>query len=368
MKINSITLHHFRNYDDFTATFSPEMNVIQGENAQGKTNLMEAISFLSSAKSYRSRFDGELISFDKEDASILADLESRQRDFLLSIEMRRGTRKKITLNHVKKKNSTELSGLFHTVLFCPEDLSLVKDGAGVRRKFLDQAICQLRPKYAETLQRYQKLLDHKTRILRDFAEKPSLFAVLEDFNDALAQAGALIIHYRAHFIKRLLNSADAIQQDFSGGRETLSLRYQTVSTIEDPFAPTKLLYPALLEHQKTHSMAEISSRSCLSGPHKDDLIAEINGISARSFASQGQCRTVSLSLKLAEREIHKEETEEWPVLLLDDVLSELDSKRQEFVLERIRGGQVFLTGCEFPNLKRVEHTKLHIEKGALLLK
>lgn len=365
MNVHSISLDGFRNYEGFFAKFSPEMNVICGENAQGKTNLVEAIGYLSGAKSYRTRTEQELISFDRQEGRIQAELESRNRSFQVEVSLSRHARRKIIVNHVKLKKAGELTGLLRTVLFCPEDLSLIREGAAGRRRFLDLSISQLRPKYAEALGRYQRLLDHKTRILRDFAEKPGLLDVLEEFNDGLAKTGAVIIHYRSHFIRRLLTSADEIQRDFSGGREALSLIYQTVKTVEDPFAQPIDIYPRLLEHQSSHQKAELASRSCLSGPHKDDLIAEINGQSARQYASQGQSRTVALSLKLAERELHREDTGQWPVLLLDDVLSELDTRRQEFVLERIRGGQVFITGCEIPALRRADHQCLMIAQGKL---
>lgn len=365
MKLACMKLAGFRNYEDFTADFSPEMNVIQGENAQGKTNLMEAIAYLSGAKSHRARSDQELIGFSRTEASIQAELDGRGRNFLIEILLRRGVRRSMTVNHVKLKKTSELAGIVQTVLFCPEDLSLVKDGAAVRRRFLDQSIAQMRPKYADALSRYQRLLDHKTRILRDAAEKPSLLSVLEEFDEALARCGAMIIHYRAHFIRRLFSFAVDIARDFSGGREQLSLQYETVSTIDDPFASPLSLYEKLREHQESHKRAELAARSCLSGPHKDDLVSLIGGQSARSFASQGQCRTIALSLKLAERELMFEDSEQWPILLLDDVLSELDAKRQDFVLERIRGGQVFLTGCEVPPLQRESFRCLHIVEGKL---
>lgn len=366
MKLTRLRLDGFRNYEDFSAEFSPEMNVICGENAQGKTNLVEAIAYLSSAKSHRTRSDQELIGFSRRDARIEAEVVGRGRVFSIAVFLRKSARRTIEVNHVKLKKASELSGVLNTVLFCPEDLSLVKDGAAVRRRFLDAGISQLRPKYADALGRYQKLLDHKTRILRDSAEKPSLLSVLPEFDEGLARTGALLIHYRAHFIRRLNSHATAIAADFSGGRDALALRYETVSTIEDPFVPPLLLYEQLREHQERHKRAEFASRVCLSGPHKDDLVAELGGISARQFASQGQSRTIALSLKLAERELVQEDTGSFPVLLLDDVLSELDAKRQDFVLERIRGGQVFLTGCSIPQFERDKHRILCIEQGRLL--
>lgn len=366
MKLRRIALDGFRNYTDFTANFSPGVNVIWGENAQGKTNLLEAIGFLSGARSHRARGDRELISFDRDQGSITAEVTSRGRDFLLEVQLFRGARRRLFVNHVKCKTAAELDGIVQTVLFCPEDLALIKAGAAERRSFLDHAICQLRPRYAEALAQYNKLLDHKTRILRDWEKHPSLLDVLEDFNEAMARAGALVIHYRAHFVRKLAEKAAQIQTEFSGGRETLALHYATVSTVRDPLGPTVELYEDLRRHQDSHAKAERDARSCLSGPHKDDLVARINGQPARQYASQGQTRTAALSLKLAERELFRDDTGQWPILLLDDVLSELDARRQDFVLRRITGGQVILTGCEAPDGSFPEGRTLHIVQGKLV--
>lgn len=366
MKLRRIVLDGFRNYTDFTANFSPGVNVIWGENAQGKTNLLEAIGFLSGARSHRARGDKELISFHRDRGTITAEATSRGRDFLLEVQLFRGARRRLFVNHVKCKTAAELGGIVQTVLFCPEDLALIKAGAAERRSFLDHAICQLRPRYAEALAQYNKLLDHKTRILRDWEKHPSLLDVLEDFNEAMARAGALVIHYRAHFVRKLAEKAAQIQTEFSGGRETLALHYATVSTVRDPLGPTVELYEDLRRHQDSHAKAERDARSCLSGPHKDDLVARINGQPARQYASQGQTRTAALSLKLAERELFRDDTGQWPILLLDDVLSELDARRQDFVLRRITGGQVILTGCEAPDGSFPEGRTLHIVQGKLV--
>ena len=366
MKLRRIVLDGFRNYTDFTADFSPGVNVIWGENAQGKTNLLEAIGFLSGARSHRARGDKELISFHRDRGTITAEVTSRGRDFLLEVQLFRGARRRLFVNHVKCKTAAELGGIVQTVLFCPEDLALIKAGAAERRSFLDHAICQLRPRYAEALAQYHKLLDHKTRILRDWEKHPSLLDVLEDFNEAMARAGALVIHYRAHFVRKLAEKAAQIQTEFSGGRETLALHYATVSTVRDPLGPTVELYEDLRRHQDSHAKAERDARSCLSGPHKDDLVARINGQPARQYASQGQTRTAALSLKLAERELFRDDTGQWPILLLDDVLSELDARRQDFVLRHITGGQVILTGCEAPDGSFPEGRTLHIVQGKLV--
>lgn len=368
MNVKSISLDFFRNYLHVDAVFDPRLNIICGNNAQGKTNLLEAVGYLSAATSHRARYDRELIQFGVDSAFIKAEVNSRDRDFTLEVELNRQGRRKLFSNGVRLKNAAELSDVINTVLFCPEDLSLIRAGAAERRRFLDDCICQLRPRYAAALAEYKKLHEHKTRILRDCEEHPSLLDTLDDFSLRMAQTGAILIHYRAHFIRKLMEHAPAIHRDFSGGGEALELVYHTVSTVTDPQAAPRDILDQLLQHQESHRRAELESRQCLSGPHKDDLEVLLSGLSAKQFASQGQTRTAALSLKLASREIFKSDTGQWPVLLLDDVLSELDQRRQDFVLGRIEGGQVFITCCEEDKTERLSGGKVfRVHDGKLLL-
>lgn len=367
MRVDALELAGFRNYDSFFGEFHPGMNVIYGENAQGKTNLLEAVGYLAAAKSPRTRTDRELISINRTEARVRAKIFSQQRDFLLEAQLRRGGRRTLTKNGVKLKSAVELSGILNTVLFAPEDLYLIREGAAARRKFLDTSICQLRPRYAKALSEYNRLYEHKLRILKDWREKPDLLAPLEDFNLRLSQVGAILIHYRAHYVRKLREYAPAIHLDFSGGREELGLQYQTVKEIPDPQAQPSVLLGYLMDQQRRLRNAELESRSCLAGPHKDEVEVTIGGISAKTYGSQGQTRTAALSLKLAEREIAYHDTGEYPVLLLDDVLSELDPRRQEFVLNRIQGGQVFITCCEDERLEKLEEGKVfHIHAGQII--
>ena len=334
MILRSLTLDYFRNYVHMQAGFDPRVNLIYGDNAQGKTNLLEAIAYLSSAKSHRTRFDRELIMMGVDSAFLKGEIQGRGRDFTLEADLFRGRGRQLRSNGVRLKTAAELSGILTTVLFCPEDLYLIREGAAARRKFLDAAICQLRPRYAAALAEYNRLYDHKTRILRDWQEEPSLLQTLDDFNLRMAQTGAILIHYRAHFVKRLQEHAPAIHGDFSGARERLGLEYATVSTVDDPLKIPRELLPRLLEHQESHRRAELDARQCL---------------------------------KLAQREIMEEETGQWPVLLLDDVLSELDAKRQSFVLNRIKGGQLFITCCEEEKLEGLEGGRaFQVKNGAFI--
>ena len=345
MRVDRIELDGFRNYEGFAADFHPGVNVIWGENAQGKTNLLEAVYMLSAGRSFRTRFDKELIGFDCDGADILAEVHSHEREQTVNLRMLSGRPKRIAVNGVKK-TAAELSQVVNTVLFCPDDLNLIKEGAAVRRRLLDNAISQIRPRYAELLSDFNKLFENKTRILRDWREKPSLLDTLDDFSDGMARVSAQLIRYRAAYALRLHEAAAPIHRDFSDGREELEIRYRTVSSVTDPFASAREIYYQICEHQEKHRQAELDSAQCLTGAHKDDLEIAIGGKAARAFASQGQTRTAALSVKLAEREILLKETGEYPVLLLDDVLSELDQRRQEFVLNRIGGGQTLITCCE----------------------
>ena len=365
MRINRIALNGFRNYDFETADFSPGTNVIYGENAQGKTNLLESVYMLAMGRSFRTRFDRELIGFGCDSAEILADVVSHEREQTVRILLRSGVRKQITVNSVKK-TASELGETLNVVLFCPDDLNLIKEGAAARRRLMDNAISQIRPRYAEYLSQFNKFYESKTRILKDWREKPSLLDTLDEFSDGMCRTSAQLIRYRASFSARLADEAAPIHSEFSGADEKLGIEYSTVSAVKDPTASAKEIFYDLCDHMEAHRRAELDSGQCLSGAHKDDLIISINGKNARSFASQGQTRTAALSIKLAEREIYLDETGEYPILLLDDVLSELDTKRQEFVLNRIGGGQTLITCCEDEGISRRTGGKvLHVGNGRI---
>ena len=367
MRIEGLLLEGFRNYDSQQLTFDGSCNVIYGENAQGKTNLLEAIVYLSCGRSPRTHADRELIGFDRDRARLVGHIQAREREFETEILLNRGRRRKMTVNGVAAKNGGDLSQVLHTVFFSPEDLFLIREGAAARRRFMDMSLCQLRPRYAEALAEYGRLYDHKTRILRDSDEYPQLLDTLPDFNHRLCQVGAVLISYRARYVQALAVHARRAHWECSGEREDLALTYQTVKTVEDPLGPVQDIAGALEEHQARHYQAELASRLCLSGPHKDDIAVTVNGLEARHFCSQGQVRTAALSLKLADREIHKNAIGEYPVMLLDDVLSELDPRRQEYVLNRIAGGQVFITCCENDRLDALLSGRVyHIREGRVL--
>ncbi len=346
MIVNSIELNGFRNYRSGGCFFDPHVNVVTGLNAQGKTNLLEAIYYLAAARSFRTRSDRDIINHWGDSASVRAMINTGGRDQFIDIYISRGERKKIFVNGVKMKNASGLAGRLCCVLFCPEDLEIVRGGAAERRRFMDLALCQLRPKYGEALSEFNRLYEHKTRILRDYRNKPEMLDVLDEFSLNMARRGAELIRYRAAWCEKARGAAAQIHGDISGRNERLDMKYKTVGNIEEPLGlGVKDIFEKLLEHQERHREAEIEAGQCLSGAHRDDIVIEIDGVPASKFASQGQTRTAALSLKLAEREICFEDTGQYPVLLLDDVLSELDERRRDYVLNCIGGGQVFISCC-----------------------
>jgi len=364
MTVDCLQLENFRNYNCANIEFCDRINVITGRNAQGKTNLIEAIYYLATGRTFRQASDKELISFNHDKATVRAQIESSERKQTLEARLFYGRRRELYANDVKLKKAAELAGRLTTVLFYPDDLTIIKDGAAVRRKLMDNSLSQLRPGYHAALTEFSRLYEHKTRILRDHFDKPQLLELLDDFNLRLAEQSAKLICYRASFSEKLSIKAAAIHKDFSDGQEELTIKYKTVTGVEPHGKKPSQIFPALLEHQKSHYNAELRSGLCLSGAHKDDLEIEINSNAARKYASQGQARTAAVSIKLAERDIHCDDKNEYPVLLLDDVLSELDIKRQEFILSKIEHGQVLITCCDDATAEVFSSAKtLRVENG-----
>lgn len=366
MNLNNILLRNFRNYEEARLDFAPGVNLIVGDNAQGKTNLLEAISYLGSGKSFRAQRSGEMIRFGADFADLEGTVFSQEREQTLRWVLFSGSRpRQIWRNGVKKRATGEISGVLQTVLFCPEDLMVLKAGAAARRRLGDSALCQLRPNYEAALTEYNRILEQKSRILKDRFENPAVEAILPEYNLRLCQVGALLISYRARFYEGLGKEAKSFHGHFSGGAENFNLEYKTVSTVTDPFAPTPTLISQLQEHLEAHRRAELETAQCLTGPHKDDFDVTLSGLSVKTYGSQGQTRTAAISLKLAQRELMRRESGEMPVLLLDDVLSELDPGRQDFVLNQIDKGQVFITCCEPGRFTKLGKT-IEICKGKVI--
>ena len=363
MNLKELNLRSFRNYEQARLEFEPGVNLIVGDNAQGKTNLLEAISYLGSGKSFRAMKTSEMVRFGADFAEVEGTVFSQERDQTIRFLLFPGSRpRQIWRNGVKKKSAGDISGVLPTVLFCPEDLMILKMGSSQRRRFGDTALCGLRPNYDAALTEYNRILEQKSRILKDHFDNPAVLAILPEYNQRLCQVGALLISYRARFYDSLGKSAGKFHNQFSGGVETFTLQYKTVSTVADPFATVAKLTQDLQDHLERHYRAELETAQCLTGPHKDDFSVALNGIDLKAYGSQGQTRTAAISLKLAQRELMGREWGEEPVLLLDDVLSELDPGRQDFVLNQIVSGQVFITCCEPGRFTKLGKT-IEIQSG-----
>ena len=366
MELCNLKLRNFRNYEELNLEFSPGVNLIVGQNAQGKTNLLEAVAYLGGGKSFRAQKQNELIRFGAAFADVEGEIHSQERMQTLRWVLFNSARpRQIWRNGAKKKTTADISGVMSTVLFCPEDLMVLKTGASSRRRLGDSALCQLRPNYDAALAEYNRILEQKSRILKDHFENPGILEILPEFNTRLCQVGALLISYRARFYQSLGEEAAKFHEAFSGGKEKFTLEYHTVSTVQDPFASIPDLTQDLQNHLQSHYRAELESGMCLTGPHKDDFEVCLSGINLKSFGSQGQTRTAAISLKLAQRELLRREFGEEPVLLLDDVLSELDPARQDFVLNQIKTGQVFITCCEPGRFTKLGKT-IEIEQGNVM--
>lgn len=344
MILQSLQLRDFRSYQQAQFSFSPGVNIICGDNGKGKTNLLEAIWCLTGLRSWRCAKKNELVLWDAPSAQLQAQVQTRDRTLSLKLSIPAAGRSCAFINGVKKQRQGELSQALQCVLFSPDDLLLIKGPASVRRAFLNDALCQLRPRYDALLSRYEKLLESKSRLLKQ--DIPPEEALIASFDAQLSLLGAELIAYRAKLCRGLAQECPKLHTAISGGKETLSLCYHTVSTVDDVFAPSEVISQQLLSHLQSHRQAEIATRQCLSGIHKDELEIFINGRSARAYASQGQTRSAALALKFGQRELFYRDGGEYPLLLLDDVLSELDAPRQAFVASHAMGGQSIITCCE----------------------
>lgn len=366
MRLNEIYLQDFRNYENISLEFDSGVNLIVGDNAQGKTNLLEAIGYLGSGKSFRAQRTGEMVRFGSDFAEVRGSVWSQERQQQLRWILFSGSRpRQLFRNGARKKSAADMAGVLPSVLFCPEDLMVLKTGSSARRRLANNALCQLRPNYDAALAEYNRILEQKSRILKDHFENPALLDILPEYNTRLCQVGALLISYRARFYDSLGKAAANYHNQFSGGAENFTLSYKTVSTVVDPFAPIPELTQNLLDHLQSHSRAELETAQCLTGPHKDDFTVSLSGIDLKAYGSQGQTRTAAISLKLAQRELMAREWGEEPVLLLDDVLSELDPGRQDFVLNKIVSGQVFITCCEPGRFTKLGRT-IQVENGSIV--
>ncbi len=366
--IKEITLTNYRNYTKTTIPFENKVNVILGENAQGKTNVMESIFVLSMAKSHRTSNDKELIKWDCEYAKLSGIVEKNRGPVTLDLVI--STKgKKAKYNHIEQKKLSQYIGSINTVMFAPEDLNLVKGSPQVRRKFIDMEIGQVSPVYMHDLSRYQKILQQRNQYLKQLqTKKQTDLSLLDVLTLQLSEMAAKILKKRFEFLQLLQQWAEPIHKGISRDLETLKIEYKNSVDVSEDADLSKILEAYHQKFDKIKSR-EIDRGVTLAGPHRDDLLFYVNEKDVQTFGSQGQQRTTALSLKLAEIELIHQEVGEYPILLLDDVLSELDDFRQSHLLNTIQGKvQTFVTTT---SIEGIHHETLekaatyHVEAGQI---
>lgn len=357
MYVTGLTVDGFRNLAATTLQPREGVNIFHGDNAQGKTNLLEALWLFTGGRSFRGAKDKELKNLQRDAAHLTLSFyaEGRPQEATLDIESRR----KATLNGLPLKTASGLAGKFCAVVFSPAHLSLIKDGPEARRRFIDAAYCPLRPGYIHTLSEYSRALTQRNALLKNGMTDEGL---LGSWDENLALLGARVVAARRAYIKKLLPEAAAVYDGLSGGREQLTLTYDSVL----PEGELKEVAGALLSLLREKRREDLAAGFTTVGPHREDLTVEIDGLSARSFGSQGQQRSAVLALKLAEATLLRQVTGEQPVVLLDDVMSELDPSRQDYILNQLHGWQVFITCCEPSSILRLTGgTAFHIAGGVI---
>ncbi|SKA97429.1 DNA replication and repair protein RecF [Caloramator quimbayensis] len=340
MHIKSLELVNFRNYSNVILEPINGLNILVGENAQGKTNIVESIYFTSSLKSYRTFKDRELIKWGFEKAYIKEDIEKQNSFNKIEVLINNEDKKAVRINGVKNLKPSDAIGMVNVVIFSPEDLKLLKEGPAIRRKFIDNELNQLRPKYHHALLQYNHILLNRNNLLKLSFNKPSLKTEIEVFSEQLAEYGSFIVEARYEFIKKLSMIARLIHRKITNGEEEIEITYQCDAGLFNSKSQVK---KELLNFYINQIDKDIEKGYTLKGPHRDDIIIRINGTDARIYGSQGQQRSAALSLKLSEIEIIKSEVGEYPILLLDDVMSELDINRQKHLLNTFKNIQTFLT-------------------------
>lgn len=332
MTIKSIELNHFRNYEKLKIEFDHGTNILYGDNAQGKTNILESAYVSGTTKSHKGSKDKEMINFHESEAHIRTIVEKNDRSYQIDIHLKKNRSKGIAINRVPIKKASDLFGVLNIVFFSPEDLNIIKNGPSERRRFLDSEICQLDKIYLSDLTKYNKILNQRNKLLKDMIFHPELEGTLSVWDQQLLSYGKRIISRRRKFIDELNEIACEIHKKISGNREELVLKYEP--DIEEAFFEDELNQ----NHEKDKKYGTTSV-----GPHRDDISFLIGDMDIRKYGSQGQQRTSALSMKLSEIELVKKSIHDKPVLLLDDVLSELDSNRQNYLLNNIHDIQTIIT-------------------------
>lgn len=359
MKVIALKFENYRNLKDNIITPCDKVNIIYGDNAQGKTNLLEALWLFCGGHSFRSAKDSEVINWDKDFARLEMRFSGQEREQTAKILFKgnKGGTKQVEINGIEKKSAAALIEKYCAVVFSPEHLNLIKRGPSERRKFIDSAICREKLKNAVILSKYTRILNQRNSLLKDILRRPSLEDTLEIWDEPLIENGAMLIKNRIDYVNLLSQRARIYHEGISKGLEKLKIGYISSCDIEENDSIEEI-YEKFKNKIKSNRKEDIRTGYTNYGPHRDDIEIIINGKNAKSFASQGQQRSAVLSLKLAEASILKERMGEEPVILLDDVLSELDTKRQDFLLNELTDCQVFITCCEKSNKEQLKDGKI----------
>lgn len=334
MFIKKIILFNYRNYKNLNLSFGKNINIFIGDNAQGKTNILEAIYYCAFAKSHRTSKDKELVNWNKEIAHLGLSISKQRLDKNIEINILKNGKKEIIVNSIKIKKIGELFGIFNVVMFSPEDLKIIKESPGIRRRFLDMEICQFDNKYYYNLVKYNKVLSERNSILKN---RNLNIDMLDVYDRQLASYGKYILEMRIRYIDKINFYGNKIHKDITMQKEDINFEYY--STIKNLDDIENNFYELLVKNRKKDIEKGITSI----GPHRDDFLVYINGIEIKSYGSQGQQRTAVLSMKFSSLRIIKDVTSEYPVLLLDDVLSELDFSRKKYILSSIKDIQTIIT-------------------------
>ena len=332
MYINSLELSHYRNYNNLSITFHPGITILYGDNAQGKTNILEAIYLSGTTKSHRGSKDKDIIQFGEEESHIRMHLLKHDVEHRVDVHLRKNKTKGIAIDGQSIRKSGELFGIAHMIFFSPEDLSIIKNGPAERRRFMNLELCQLNKLYYHNYVNYNKALNQRNTLLKQIYFKPQLKETLDTWDMYLLEYGKCIIEQREQFLKDLNEIVQGIHAHLTGNKESIEIAYDKNVSVDN--------YEILMASKKD---MDLKYQSTQVGPHRDDICFYIDGIDVRKFGSQGQQRTAALSLKLAEIELVKSLIHDTPILLLDDVMSELDSNRKNYLLDSIKDVQTIVT-------------------------
>ena len=367
MKINNIALENFRNYDKLELEFDENRNIIVGENAQGKTNLIEAIYLTAFAKSFRTNNTGDLVKFGENLANVRVNFEKDDINKEISIVLRQDGKKMVKIDGKNAKKTADLLNNVVVIIFSPDDLRIIKDSPEKRRSYIDRELSQIRPMYYEQLRNYADVLKQKNALLKDINSSRNSKTYNEDmlnvYDKQLADFAYEIIRYRKEFVEMLSRDASEIMAAISAGKETLRIEYKTSCDYITAPEGREILYKQFYHNRDKDLRAGFSTL----GPHRDDLEFYVNDVDAKKYGSQGQQRTIALSLKLAEIRIAKQLIGENPILLLDDVLSELDLDRQKFLVNQIDDVQLFITSAEINDevISSLQGNLLEVDNGII---